>query len=343
MNDIFHLKEFMKILCITNQKADYLADAFIIGLKQLYKKEAIEYKTKKILYKTSDLSEVRGNGFTLYQILPQTIQSELSELTENELNQFDLIIFTSIYRQYDTFLKILPFLKKEKTILLDGEDKANIFLYAGAYWKKLSFWRNPKPHKLFTYFKREITDKTNQSLYFKLLPSFLTYKLPLHKNIKQIGFGIPSEKICTFSPTKTKLFPIHIVDEEIASKNEGSKTSYGFDNEESYYADLQQSKFGITTKRGGWDCLRHYEIAANASVMCFKHLNKKPISCAPHGLIDGVNCISYDNYDDLMHKINQLSDEQYNELQKNTLIWVKNNTCKEVVKNTLKEFNILKK
>ena len=35
-------------------------------------------------------------------------------------------------------------------------------------------------------------------------------------------------------------------------------------NESDYYKDYQRSYFAITCKKGGWDCLRHYEILANA-------------------------------------------------------------------------------
>jgi len=40
-------------------------------------------------------------------------------------------------------------------------------------------------------------------------------------------------------------------------------------------------------KRGGWDCLRHYEIAAAGAVPCVRQLEGKPSSCAPHGLQAG--------------------------------------------------------
>lgn len=40
------------------------------------------------------------------------------------------------------------------------------------------------------------------------------------------------------------------------------KNTYIFENEEEYYNDYKKSLFAITRKKGGWDCMRHYEILA---------------------------------------------------------------------------------
>ena len=72
----------------------------------------------------------------------------------------------------------------------------------------------------------------------------------------------------------------HIVDEEVAERM-GAASSHVFEREADYYRDLQASRFGITTKRTGWDCLRHYEIAANGAVPCFRDLDRKPPPLRP--------------------------------------------------------------
>ena len=56
-----------------------------------------------------------------------------------------------------------------------------------------------------------------------------------------------------------------------------------FEREQDYYADLRQARFGITVKRAGWDCLRHYELAANGCVPCFRELGRKPPRARPTG------------------------------------------------------------
>lgn len=69
--------------------------------------------------------------------------------------------------------------------------------------------------------------------------------------------------------------------------------------------------------------------------MCFKDLDLKETTCAPHGLND-TNCIIYKNYDDLNFKINNISSEEYEILQTNSLKWVKDNTTKNVASNFIK-------
>src|SRR5204863_8665429 len=85
---------------------------------------------------------------------------------------------------------------------------------------------------------------------------------------------------------KANLLPRHIVDPEVRARVAGASAAYAFDSEADYYADLQRARFGITTRRSGWDCLRHYEIAANGAVPCFRDLTLKASTCAPHGLGD---------------------------------------------------------
>lgn len=325
----------MKILCFTDAKEDYLADAVLIGLKQLYGAQVQEFPAKPILYQGADLSNVRGNGFTLYGILPSQSQVVLEDLDKLNLADYDWVIFSSIWRQYPIFLKLYRQLNPHKTIILDGEDKQNLFLCAWKFWKKPKYWFSPKPYKGFFYFKRELTPKTYESYFYKLIPFALIEKWRIKPVYQTTQFGFPSEKITKELPLKSKLFPSHIVDQEVKENVQDSGAGYVFSKEGDYYDDLKASKFGITMKRGGWDCLRHYEIAANAAVMCFKNFDLKPTSCAPHGLIPNVNCIQYKNYDDLKKQIEAISDDQYTALQAATLAWVKEYSCENSALNLL--------
>lgn len=85
--------------------------------------------------------------------------------------------------------------------------------------------------------------------------------------IYPIGFSIPEEKIVASIPEKIK---------EVATVIPGKLDTYIFDKEEDYYQDYQQSKYALTTKKGGWDCLRHYEILANGCIPIFPDLEKCP-------------------------------------------------------------------
>jgi len=112
-----------------------------------------------------------------------------------------------------------------------------------------------------------------------------------------------------------------------------------FRTELEYYQDLRISKFSVTTKRSGWDCLRHYEIAANQCVPCFKDLELKPKSCAPHGLIPGKNCLSYKTADELLEQISTMGEKKYNDLLAETYVWAKDNSATQRAKYLLNQVN----
>ena len=115
---------------------------------------------------------------------------------------------------------------------------------------------------------------------------------------------------------------------------------YAFTSEADYRQNLGESRFGITTKRGGWECLRHYEIAANGAIPCFRDLSQKPITCAPHGLIDGINCISYSNGHNLLRRINQLSNQEEESMRDAALAWARISSTQLRAHELLKAMNI---
>jgi hypothetical protein len=70
--------------------------------------------------------------------------------------------------------------------------------------------------------------------------------------------------------------------------------------------------------------MRHYEIAANGCVPCFRALQEKPPTCAPHGL-DKTNCIIYNGLPDLLHQIEDIDEDRYRQLQYSALDWARHN------------------
>jgi hypothetical protein len=152
--------------------------------------------------------------------------------------------------------------------------------------------------------------------------------------MRPISFGIPEHLVAAGVPPKTKDFPVHVVDVEVAERV-GAATSYAFADEDAYYADLRATRFGITTKRGGWDCMRHYEVAASGCVLCFRDLSAKPASCAPHGL-DASNTLEYADADALLARIESLSAADERELQEAALAWARDNTTRAVASRFLR-------
>lgn len=329
-----------RILYINSPKNDFLSDSFLIGLKSLYPESVHEWPVNQFVYKMpeeGDSRKMHGIGFTLYRILNQ--ESALEYRPEMTAGDFDLIIFGDIYRQEKQFRQLQPFLNFRNTLILDGEDSPALFPYYFPPWKKPYSLFFPRLEKKFIYLKREIIpSRTQYYRFFKLLPGWLAEKIPLPANLLPVSFSIPAEKILIAPPLKIKDFPIHIVDPEACAAIPGAVSRYAFEKEGDYYADLQQSRFGITMKRGGWDCLRHYEIAANGAVPCFRNLQDKPEACAPHGLEDGKNCLSYRSFAELKARIGRLSGEDYRQLQKGAMAWVQSMECRRVVSRALEAY-----
>ena len=251
----------MSVLYITSSEEDYLQDSYLIGLRNTLGDRLIDFPKKDLVYKSSEKnnSEIYGLGFTIYKKL-EDIQIDRKDCL-SKIRDYELIIFSSIWRQKSIFFRMLPSIVfgRKKVVFFDGEDFNKIF-----YWA-LPFGR---------YYKRERRRK---------LISWLTCP---------ISFTIPQSQIRHNPLLKKKSFAIHNqceISYDIEEVRTNCRSSYAFDEEVAYYEDLASSKYGFTKKKGGWDCLRHYEIAANGSVPLFYDFESKPLTCAPHGLIDTRN------------------------------------------------------
>lgn len=104
------------------------------------------------------------------------------------------------------------------------------------------------------YFKRELQEK---------IPG-----------VFPISFSIPGSKITNnTNRNKTRGF---------GSVAPGIDETYVFKSETGYYDDYNSSFFGITMKKDGWDCMRHYEILAN---YCMPYFIDLPM-CPPETMVD---------------------------------------------------------
>jgi hypothetical protein len=91
--------------------------------------------------------------------------------------------------------------------------------------------------------------------------------------IYPISFSIPASKIRTTVLEKTR---------HTASLIPGDLSTYTFTDEASYYEGYATSVFGKTWRKGGWDCMRHYEILANGCIPWFVDLDKCPERTITH-------------------------------------------------------------
>lgn len=125
----------------------------------------------------------------------------------------------------------------------------------------------------------------------------LYYKRELilnHSNLRPINFAIPECKITNNFEEK---------ENDFASIIPG--TPYSFDTEYKYYMEYNKLYYGVTMKKAGWDCLRHYEILANHCVPFFRDLKECPpltLTNLPKNILMDAHALSY-NFD-----INQYND-----------------------------------
>lgn len=119
------------------------------------------------------------------------------------------------------------------------------------------------------------------------------------------GFGIPHYQIRPINLNyKTqyhqKTTPYHSIFQPATDL--GTRHHHIFTNEDEYFDDMSVSFFGLTSKKGGWDSLRHYEIMASGSLVLFRDYEQKPPTCSPVKL----PCHSYSTPDELTNLMRRL-------------------------------------
>jgi len=329
----------MRILFLHPNTPDYLCASLFHGLREIYGANCVDIPRFDCMYtpiRQGVLNKIRGNGFTLYGLLEEIpeVEEQRFFIWQKNITAFDLYIIADIWNSWRMLDQLLEHVDPRKILIVDSGDTNRFFPWNNLKTSWPSIWRKTKLlNNCLGYAKREIPSLWSQAVgpSIQLMPDSLCKKL-LPDTILPISFGIPACKISYVSPAqKTQRFTSHIVDAEIAAavhkdKNNGT---YLFTNEYDYYADIQKSQYGITTKRSGWDCLRHYELAANGAVLCFKQLQEKPSMSAPHGLNDS-NSISYKNFKDLETKLNAIAENDYKQLLEQSYRWIEHHTTAAV-------------
>ena len=89
-----------------------------------------------------------------------------------------------------------------------------------------------------------------------------------HRDIKPFPYCIPDELFYNerFDNKKYVISPL--------IPGDTSNYLFGAGDEADYYNMYRQSMFALTSKKGGWDCLRHYEILAAGCIPIFEDLDK---------------------------------------------------------------------
>lgn len=233
---------------------DYLMDVLFHGLQNTEDVEVVEtdymwhnYKCEK---ETDPENNKRlwGKGFTTYFLCdpsPYQHQQKLDMLMNKEFDVVIMSIHHTMAHNYSDMFQAMNHFKKfcDKVAIVDGHDQTGV---------------NHEIASKCTYFKRE------------LIPEHEDKALP-------VSFAYPEEKIYQGdlkSQYKTQAFSSLIpVNQSI---NPEYMQTYVYETEEDYYRQYQQSHFGLTSCKGGWDTMRHYEIIGNGCVPLFVDIDKCP-------------------------------------------------------------------
>jgi len=232
--------------------SDYQSDMMFHGLvKSLGKNVCTNYdlwwhhKSEKE-QSPARFKEIWGNGFTMYGLLDK---EEYTHLPSRDLDEYDAVVIPIHHtmNKQDEYLKeVINFFtengyEKKQIIVIDGWDQEYI---------------NKEIAESCTYYKREMKDDHGEYAY-------------------PISFAFPAEKIRKLDDSKRKdaFAPLIPVNQSI---DPSYMSTYIYGTEESYYDMYQTAYFSYTSKKGGWDTLRHYEIIANGSIPFFVDIENCP-------------------------------------------------------------------
>lgn len=249
------LRSFQKLICKCRVKIlyitrgdhiDYQNDCLLIGLKEFFGTEVVDINKQHHLYDSYPPDYTRflyGKGFSISRTLPDLPVDRTDILSKIRNKFFDFIIYGSIWRSPGSRddLPEYPLRMPFNNYLLESLEyypKNRIIAVDGNDFEPI----HPIYDLGIVYFKREIYSN--------------------NKNLFPISFAMPTCKV-NFNKNKTRNHS-YITPEDTST--------YIYDRESDYYEDYNQSRFGVTIKKSGWDCLRHYEILSNGCIPNFKDI-----------------------------------------------------------------------
>lgn len=236
--------------------SDYQSDMLYHGLAQL--DDIIVHEqdyqwwmfARELVKRYEDWPKIWGKGFTIYgtlQTMPDIydVNRLLNWIREKRYDAIIIPLHHTWVQDVSTLNMMLGMYKnygyeKNQLIVIDGWDRPEI----------------NADLRYCTYYKRELYDD--------------------REDVKPISFAFPADKIINPKTEVDKNKECGTIVPVNCSIDESYRRTYIFDSEESYYKDYRQSLFGLTSKKGGWDTLRHYEIIANGCVPVFHGLDRCP-------------------------------------------------------------------
>ena len=324
-----------RVLFLHANTEDYLSDSLLHGLRLVLGERVVDVPRRDALY--DDLpderrSELYGRGFTLYGRLHDPAPDRQRPLLRVQDGEFDVVVFADIHRNWSPWVQLRPRLRALRRsgvtlVAVDGADLPFMYPYGPTWWKQMRPWPLPRAHGRIAFFKRELSPITAWARTYGLVPPSIAERHVL-RDVRPLGFSIPADRLATGREPKVKLLATHVVDPQVQALVPGTHTRYAFESETAYYEDLRSSRFGVTMRKGGWETLRTYEIAASGTVPCFRNLHAKPARSAPFGLVDDENCIAYRSAAELLGRLEAMGEDEYARLRAGALAWAHANTTR---------------
>jgi hypothetical protein len=184
---------------------------------------------------------------------------------------FGTNIAQTMYGKGMTVTKVLPKTQVDRTDITN-KIKTNFFdlIVYGSIWRCNSYITDIlKYYPLNRVIAVDGEDETSIHSTYNLKIPYFKRELIYNKNrVFPISFSMPTSKINFNKELKAR---------DIAICDPRDKTTYIYNTESDYYKGYNEARFGITMKKAGWDCMRHYEILANGCLPLFLNINECPI------------------------------------------------------------------
>jgi hypothetical protein len=100
------------------------------------------------------------------------------------------------------------------------------------------------------------------------------YKIINTNELHSISFAYPTQRFMLYKNIRDN----NIIDKKSFSYIIPGKSKYNFTNENEYIKHYSQCYYALTSKKAGWDCLRHYEIIASGCVPYFLDIDNIPLN-----------------------------------------------------------------
>jgi hypothetical protein len=230
----------MKILYIgTPAFSDFMSDSLFHGLRSLMGEDVVDGIRIGYMYDDfplDDLNKFWGRGFTLTRKLKDLNIDRTDLESKIKARYFDYVIYGASFRDY-----ALNFLQ----------------LVVSVY---------PPNRLVFVNGNDSYRGRVQPALINIPGIHFLRERL-VNDHTFPIAFSIPKEIIVDSVPEKRQY---------IMPLIPGVPETYIYSDETSYYGAYQQSLFGLTWKKAGWDCLRHYEILSQGCLPLFLDIHHMP-------------------------------------------------------------------